>query len=293
MKLSLGYQFSGQLIAILIASWIHLPLECLLNYKLENDLKPPPPPDEQPNLKEIFFNLCKFCAYFLCIGSCMIPAYIVAYSKVNPSGSSPQDERVLCEYGNALSCTLSTLDYTTIPTFTALLTMSNMSLERSVALWIDYKEKNVYEIYLGSESSISQINDRLEFKLKDGFSFRNILIIKSRINRIFAVVMFFLLFFFFVTRAPDTSYMYQMALSSFCVTFSASRVLAEHNKAVERLPDENSEHKKNIKKILLIGMSFNNKAINAYAVIVISGFFVLIGFGYLVFSNFIQNLSFW
>jgi hypothetical protein len=163
------------------------------------------------------------------------------------------------------------------------MTVMNFSLALNVRFWIDKEEVHGYKevLNVGKETAYA-IERKFDFTFNSIENhFRNLIIFKMGINIGFTVILFLLSLLFLFTGTVDTEYMYQMTVSSFFVSNSASVVLFSHDLVVGRL-DDTSEQNKKIKEALKIGVSTLNRTIKAYAVAISSALTLLLGLGFLL-----------
>ena len=219
-------------------------------------------------VQEFEFTLIVF---IVIIGCALAPAWYIAFSAPHSRASATED-LTPARKGT------SSIDYICILLYTSVSSWNNYALADLISFRIDEKEKNCYSEHM---NNTVQSVDRIKKDIRKD-NFRYFLVGKMILNTASAIALLFASLVFIFYNTEDTSYMYQIALSSLVVSFFASNSLSTHDKYVGRLyvkgdNDRETEHKKFVREEIKIGSGVLDQAITVYTVTVLNVLSVLLG----------------
>mmetsp|Transcript_24939 Transcript_24939/g.22661 ORF Transcript_24939/g.22661 Transcript_24939/m.22661 type:complete len:409 (-) Transcript_24939:374-1600(-) len=252
------YNFTGNLVFIIVISDIHVVLEAVLNYFLiyKSNLKII---DNQPKecncslvaagssrvvrccsreyddypTDDKYSDLAKIAILLLFIGGILALSWSYAFDPHSDDSTSNH---------NKFTYSTSSFDYFSIMLYTTLTVQTNLKLTGRVSHYI-YKFKGYDGIITGykqnsdtGEYYFEDIHDIEKKYLTVNFNrFRDYLVAKSYLNTSFAVVLLIAAFAYIAENIIDTTYMYQLTVSSFLISYSASTLLKKHDDIIKNL----------------------------------------------------------
>ena len=219
---------------------------------------------------------------FFTIAVLLSPAWYTAFSR----GKNNNDSAAPVDHGfNSNQLATSIIDYfICIWPYASVSSLENYIWADLILFRVDKDELNCYKEHLAAtkERSVTKIATQ---NIRNDY-FRRCLISKLLLNTASAFTLFFASLTFITKDVVDTSYMYQIALSSLIVSYFASNSLSTHDKCVGRLKvrgDGDNEDDTNKKKAVRDEIKIGNgttilyQVITVYIVTVLNIVSVLVG----------------